>query len=85
MTGMLIEFTSTSCPPCRAMKPHVAKLVEKYPDQVKIFNVDDEEGLAAADIYNIISVPTFILERDGQAKKIHSGSMTPDQLEAFLL
>jgi thiol-disulfide isomerase/thioredoxin len=66
------------------MKPHVAKLVEKYPDQVKIFNVDENEGLDAALLYDITSVPTFILERDGQARRIHSGSMSPAQLEAFV-
>jgi len=67
------------------MKPHVEKLAKEYPDHVKIFDVDEEDGLQAADIYNIISVPTFVLEQEGQPRKIHSGSMTPAQLEAFIL
>lgn len=85
-TWRLIEFSSKSCVPCRVMKPRIEKIMEQYPNQVTLYDVDDEAGQEAADHYNVRSVPTFILEDvTGSIRKIHSGSMSEKQLEDFVL
>ena len=62
---VLLDFHSDSCPPCRAMRPAIAKLVEAgYP--VRSINVGHDGELARR--YNVTAVPTFIVvDEDGEA------------------
>ena len=68
-TGMqltLIDFTARWCPPCRAMKPVLEVLAKEYAGRLAITEVDVDDDRGSAARYDVRSMPTFVLVRDGR-------------------
>ena len=63
---VLLDFWATWCGPCRMVAPVVEEIAEERPDYVvgKI-NVDEEMELAME--FGIISIPTLIVVKNGEA------------------
>lgn len=63
---VLIDFWASWCGPCRMMSPVVDEIAEEMKDAVKVckINIDEEQNLAVK--YNVMSIPTFIVIRDGK-------------------
>ena len=62
----LVDFWAPWCGPCRMQGPVVEELSQNIGDQANIgkCNVDEERDLASR--YNIMSIPTLIIFKDGQ-------------------
>jgi len=79
----LVDFYATWCGPCKAMTPAVDKLttaMEGRATVVKI-DIDNREHREIVRRYNIVSVPTFILFRNGEVVWRESGVMPYERLE----
>ncbi len=63
---VLLDFWASWCAPCRMLSPIVDSIAEEEPSVVvgKI-NVDEESELTQA--FNIISIPTLVVMKDGKA------------------
>ena len=61
---VLVDFTAAWCPPCRVMKPVLSELADEQPG-LRIVQLDVDEHQAAAARYEVLSMPTFMLFRDG--------------------
>ncbi len=73
---VLIDFWAEWCMPCRMIGPIVAEIAEVHGDKVKVakVNVDDQGSIAQK--YNIISIPTLLVVKDGKVvnQKVGAGS-----------
>lgn len=80
---VLLDFWATWCGPCMMIAPTLHEIAEEYPQYVigKV-NVDDE--IALAQKFGIVSIPTLVLMRDGQAIDTLVGLRSKEQILKFL-
>ena len=62
---VLIDFWAAWCGPCKMLMPVIEQLAEELTD-VKVckVNVDEQSALAAR--FNVMSIPTLVVIKDGQ-------------------
>lgn len=81
---VLVDFWASWCNPCKMMIPIVEEIAGKMEGKIKVFklNVDEERNLAIK--YNIMSIPAFLLFKDGKVEKQTIGMQSKEDLINFL-
>lgn len=62
---VLVDFSATWCPPCRALEPTIDELAKESDGSYRVVKVDVDKSPRTADAYRIRAVPTVLLFRDG--------------------
>ena len=75
-------FTADWCGPCKKVRPIVEQINQDSHIKFKLIDVDSEMDLVRQ--FEIKSVPTFILLKDGEIVKRITGAKTKDELLEFL-
>ena len=70
----LIDFWAPWCNPCKLMNPIIDEIEKEYPD-LTIERINVDENTALVDKYGIQTVPTYILEKDGEIVSAVKGAM----------
>lgn len=77
------DYWAPWCGPCKIMNPIIQELEKEFPNVVfEKINVD--ENLEKVQEAGIMSVPTFIIEKDGKIIFHKSGAISKDRLEQYL-
>ena len=63
---VLVDFYATWCGPCKMLAPVLEQVADEVKDKAVIGKLDIDESLDIAKEYNVMSVPTMILFKDGQ-------------------
>ena len=81
---VLIDFYADWCGPCKMMSPIVEEVAESLSGKVNVvkINVDEETELAIK--YNVSSIPTFVLIKDGQVVTSIVGMRDKEELKDMI-
>lgn len=78
---VLVDFWAEWCMPCKMQGPAIDKLAAEGYQAVKV-NVDDEGNLAAE--FDVMSIPTLIIFKDGEEVDRMVGLQSKEVLESKL-
>jgi thioredoxin 1 len=81
---VLVDFWAPWCGPCKMIAPVLDELSSEIGDKAKIakINVDDNPESAAK--YNVMSIPTLLIFKDGQVVNQLVGVQPKDRLKAAI-
>jgi thioredoxin len=80
---VLVDFTAAWCPPCRVMKPVLEEIAAER-DDLRIVQIDVDANPVTTVRYGVLSMPTFMLFRDGEPALTLVGARPKQRLEADL-
>jgi thioredoxin 1 len=63
---VLIDFWAVWCAPCRAIAPHVEALAKEYQGKIKVAKFDIDASPVIASQFEIRSIPTLLMFKNGQ-------------------
>ena len=80
---VLVDFWATWCGPCQTMGPVVDELAQELTD-VKVGKVNVDEQMVLAREYKVMSIPTFLVFKDGKVAERILGVQEKSELERLI-
>lgn len=80
---VLVDFWATWCGPCQMMAPVVEEIAQERND-VKVCKVNVDEQMELARTYRVMSIPTFLVFKDGQQTGREMGAVPKADLIKML-
>ena len=81
---VLIDFYADWCGPCKMMGPVVAELSEEYEGKAKVGKINVDEEQALAEQFGVMSIPNFVVIKNGKVVEQGLGAMDKVKLEGML-
>jgi thioredoxin 2 len=82
--AVLVDLWAAWCGPCRMVSPALQRLATEMADQLKLVKVDIDRSPALAHRFQIQSVPTLLVMRDGEVVARQSGAAPLAVLSAWV-
>ena len=76
---VMVDFWATWCGPCKGLAPIIDEVADEYKDSVKVCKVDVDENRELAMQFRIMSIPTVMFFKEGQAVKREVGAYPKEQ------
>jgi len=80
----LIDFFATWCGPCKIMSPIVDEIAESFQGKIDFEKVNVDEDSEKAKKYSVMSIPTFVLEKDGKEVDRKTGVIGKSDFESWI-
>lgn len=77
---VLVDFFAPWCGPCKMQGPIINELAEEIGDKAVIGKLNTEDSQQTASDLGVMSIPTLIVFKDGEAKEILIGLQTKENL-----
>jgi thioredoxin 1 len=80
----LLDFYADWCGPCKIMAPVLEEIEKNYQGKIEFQKVDVEANEQLAGQYDIRSIPTFVLVKEGKEMDRRMGAMPKEMLKDWL-
>jgi thioredoxin 2 len=81
---VLVDFWAAWCGPCRMAAPEVKRTAEQMCGRAIVLKVDTERWPALAQRFNIMSIPNFVVTKDGRVLRQQAGLVDHKQMISWL-
>ncbi len=81
---VLVDFWATWCRPCAMIAPILDELAEEYSDRITFTRMDVDQNQKTAAQFQIMSIPTLLLFKDGKPVNHIVGLRPKDELKRNL-
>ena len=76
----IVDFWAAWCAPCHMIAPVLEEIAEEYDGQLKVAKLDVDQNPQVATQFGVMSIPTMILFKDGEAVERLIGYMPKERL-----
>ena len=80
----LVDFFSTTCPPCKQLKKILDPLAEEMAAQLDFFTFDVEDDDEICDQFQIDAVPTLVILKNGVEVARQEGALPKTALKTWI-
>ena len=77
---VLIDFYADWCGPCKMMSPVIDEIAKELGDKIKVGKVNTDENINLAEKYNIMSIPTIMVFKNGELVKTFIGVTSKNEI-----
>ncbi len=81
---VLVDFWAEWCAPCRMISPAVEAIAGEYAGRAKVGKLNVDENVSVTSRYNIRSIPTLLVFKNGEIKDQLVGTTSKDNLARLL-
>jgi thioredoxin 1 len=78
--AVLVDFWAEWCGPCKMISPVLDQIAAAHPDTLRIAKINIDENLGLAQRFEVMSIPTLILFKDGEQQLRIIGARGKGQL-----
>lgn len=79
---VVVDFFATWCGPCKMLAPVFESLGEEMKDEARFVKVDIDQSLEIAQQFNVSTVPTMMIFKDGKSVESLVGFMPKEKIKA---
>ena len=80
---IMVDFFADWCGPCKMLSPIVEAVSNELPE-VKVCKLNTDEATDLAVKYQVMSIPTLLLLKDGELKDRSVGAISKSDMIAFI-
>jgi len=82
---VLVEFGAVWCQPCRILEPVLEELAKEWGDSVKVAKLDVDEATQLTMNFQVLSVPTTMLFKNGEVLERMVGYQPKDRISGKVM
>ena len=80
---VLVDFWASWCVPCKMLAPTIQQIADEMPE-LKVCKINIDEEMSLAQDYQVMSIPTLILFKNGQVSARPMGNMPKQMIKQEL-